>query len=78
MDIPYIYIYTTINPVVTFLSVTGGFFFRRRTLDWPLNSRFHYGHPDLMDKLQVVQQGGVSKACLKCHEVVNHRIMKHG
>ncbi|CAK9096135.1 1 [Durusdinium trenchii] len=34
----------------------------QRTLDWPLNSRFHYGHPDLMDKLQVVQQGGVSKA----------------
>ena len=36
--------------------------FLERTLDWPLNSRFHYGHPDLMDKLQVVQQGGVSKA----------------
>lgn len=33
----------------------------QRTLDWPLNSRFHYGHPDLIDKLQVVQQGGVSK-----------------
>ncbi|CAJ1402016.1 unnamed protein product [Effrenium voratum] len=33
----------------------------QRTLDWPLAARFHYGHPDLMDKLQVVQQGGVSK-----------------
>ncbi|CAE7879948.1 FKS1, partial [Symbiodinium sp. KB8] len=33
----------------------------QRTLDWPLNARLHYGHPDLMDKLQVVQQGGVSK-----------------
>eukprot|EP00930_Biecheleria_cincta_P015653 TRINITY_DN12986_c0_g2_i1.p1 TRINITY_DN12986_c0_g2~~TRINITY_DN12986_c0_g2_i1.p1 ORF type:complete len:1556 (-),score=205.11 TRINITY_DN12986_c0_g2_i1:228-4286(-) len=33
----------------------------QRTLDWPLNARLHYGHPDLMDKLQIVQQGGVSK-----------------
>ena len=46
----------------------------RRTLDWPLNSRFHYGHPDLMDKLQVVQQGGVSKVW--CDEAMNQ--MEYG
>eukprot|EP00405_Crypthecodinium_cohnii_P007093 CAMPEP_0206420490 /NCGR_PEP_ID=MMETSP0324_2-20121206/873_1 /ASSEMBLY_ACC=CAM_ASM_000836 /TAXON_ID=2866 /ORGANISM="Crypthecodinium cohnii, Strain Seligo" /LENGTH=1614 /DNA_ID=CAMNT_0053884383 /DNA_START=33 /DNA_END=4877 /DNA_ORIENTATION=- len=34
----------------------------QRTMDWPLQARLHYGHPDMMDKLQMVQQGGVSKA----------------
>jgi len=34
----------------------------QRTMDWPLQARLHYGHPDMMDKLQVLQQGGVSKA----------------
>jgi len=33
----------------------------QRTMDWPLQARLHYGHPDMMDKLQVLQQGGVSK-----------------
>eukprot|EP00929_Paragymnodinium_shiwhaense_P061983 TRINITY_DN30951_c0_g1_i1.p1 TRINITY_DN30951_c0_g1~~TRINITY_DN30951_c0_g1_i1.p1 ORF type:complete len:1604 (-),score=362.26 TRINITY_DN30951_c0_g1_i1:181-4992(-) len=34
----------------------------QRTMDWPMESRLHYGHPDMMDKLQIIQQGGVSKA----------------
>jgi len=34
----------------------------QRTMDWPLEARLHYGHPDMMDKLQMLQQGGVSKA----------------
>mmetsp|Transcript_102536 Transcript_102536/g.258317 ORF Transcript_102536/g.258317 Transcript_102536/m.258317 type:complete len:1585 (-) Transcript_102536:49-4803(-) len=34
----------------------------QRTMDWPLDARLHYGHPDMMDKLQMLQQGGVSKA----------------
>jgi len=33
----------------------------QRTMDWPLQARLHYGHPDMMDKLQMIQQGGVSK-----------------
>lgn len=33
----------------------------QRTMDWPLDARLHYGHPDMMDKLQMLQQGGVSK-----------------
>lgn len=33
----------------------------QRTMDTPLQARLHYGHPDMMDKLQVLQQGGVSK-----------------
>merc|ERR1719433_964688 len=34
----------------------------QRTMDWPMEARLHYGHPDMMDKLQMMQQGGVSKA----------------
>jgi len=34
----------------------------QRTMDWPLEARLHYGHPDMLDKLQMLQQGGVSKA----------------
>jgi len=33
----------------------------QRTMDWPLRARLHYGHPDMMCKLQAMQQGGVSK-----------------
>jgi len=33
----------------------------QRTMDSPLKARLHYGHPDMMDKLQMIQQGGVSK-----------------
>eukprot|EP00928_Gymnodinium_smaydae_P017162 TRINITY_DN16559_c0_g1_i1.p1 TRINITY_DN16559_c0_g1~~TRINITY_DN16559_c0_g1_i1.p1 ORF type:complete len:1557 (+),score=196.35 TRINITY_DN16559_c0_g1_i1:34-4671(+) len=33
----------------------------QRTLDRPLGARLHYGHPDMLDKLQMLQQGGVSK-----------------
>eukprot|EP00927_Polykrikos_kofoidii_P034856 TRINITY_DN2947_c0_g5_i1.p1 TRINITY_DN2947_c0_g5~~TRINITY_DN2947_c0_g5_i1.p1 ORF type:complete len:1590 (-),score=233.54 TRINITY_DN2947_c0_g5_i1:233-5002(-) len=33
----------------------------QRTMDLPLKARLHYGHPDMLDKLQMVQQGGVSK-----------------
>ena len=34
----------------------------QRVLDQPLDVRFHYGHPDLMDKLHFLSHGGVSKA----------------
>eukprot|EP00930_Biecheleria_cincta_P028708 TRINITY_DN20020_c0_g1_i1.p1 TRINITY_DN20020_c0_g1~~TRINITY_DN20020_c0_g1_i1.p1 ORF type:complete len:1709 (+),score=246.49 TRINITY_DN20020_c0_g1_i1:135-5261(+) len=33
----------------------------QRTMDWPMGCRMHYGHPDIMDKIQMLQQGGVSK-----------------
>jgi len=39
----------------------------QRTMDRPLEARLHYGHPDIMDKLQMVQQGGVSKATRGLH-----------
>ena len=34
----------------------------RRTMASTLWSRYHYGHPDLLDKLAMMAQGGVSKA----------------
>jgi hypothetical protein len=34
----------------------------QRTLSRPLWSRYHYGHPDVMDKLVLMAQGGLSKA----------------
>ena len=34
----------------------------QRTLARPLWCRYHYGHPDVMDKLALVSQGGLSKA----------------
>ena len=34
----------------------------QRVLSKPLDVRFHYGHPDLMDKLHFLTRGGVSKA----------------
>jgi len=34
----------------------------QRVLTKPLRARMHYGHPDVMDKLQMMAQGGMSKA----------------
>ena len=34
----------------------------QRTMAQDLGSRYHYGHPDMMDKLAMMAQGGVSKA----------------
>eukprot|EP01052_Picozoa_sp_SAG31_P002274 SAG31_NODE_79_length_27235_cov_6.268868_3_plen_2702_part_00 len=34
----------------------------QRALTNPLGARMHYGHPDVMDKLEMIAQGGVSKA----------------
>jgi 1,3-beta-glucan synthase len=34
----------------------------QRTLDRPLAARLYYGHPDIMEKLTMMAQGGVSKA----------------
>merc|ERR1719230_1457895 len=39
----------------------------QRTMDRPLEARLHYGHPDVMDKLQMIQQGGVSKGTRGLH-----------
>ena len=36
--------------------------FFQRVLAAPLDVRFHYGHPDLLDKLHFLTRGGVSKA----------------
>ena len=33
----------------------------QRTMTYPLWSRLHYGHPDMLDKLAMVGQGGMSK-----------------
>lgn len=33
----------------------------QRTMSYPLQSRLHYGHPDMMDKLAMMAQGGISK-----------------
>eukprot|EP00966_Prymnesium_polylepis_P016761 386749-Prymnesium_polylepis.1 len=34
----------------------------QRTMAYPLLSRYHYGHPDMFDKLGLIAQGGMSKA----------------
>ena len=39
----------------------------QRTLYRPLDARMHYGHPDFIDKLTMMQQGGVSKAVKGLH-----------
>ena len=39
----------------------------QRFLTWPLCVRFHYGHPDLWDKVWAFSSGGVSKASRTLH-----------
>ena len=39
----------------------------QRFLTWPLCVRFHYGHPDVWDKVWVTTNGGVSKASRTLH-----------
>ena len=39
----------------------------QRFLTWPLCVRFHYGHPDVWDKVWAVSNGGVSKASRTLH-----------
>ena len=39
----------------------------QRIMTWPGHVRFHYGHPDLWNKLFVMTRGGVSKATRGFH-----------
>eukprot|EP00964_Phaeocystis_antarctica_P011899 scaffold6565_cov46-Phaeocystis_antarctica.AAC.1 len=39
----------------------------QRFMAWPLCVRFHYGHPDVWDKVWVTANGGVSKASRTLH-----------
>lgn len=39
----------------------------QRVMTWPGHVRFHYGHPDLWNKLFVMTRGGVSKATRGFH-----------
>ena len=39
----------------------------QRFLTWPLCVRFHYGHPDMWDKVWALSSGGVSKASRTLH-----------
>ena len=39
----------------------------QRFLTWPLMVRFHYGHPDVWDKVWAFSSGGVSKASKTLH-----------
>ncbi|KOO28461.1 glucan synthase like 7, partial [Chrysochromulina tobinii] len=39
----------------------------QRFLTWPLMVRFHYGHPDVWDKLWAISSGGVAKASRTLH-----------
>ena len=34
----------------------------QRVMTWPGGVRFHYGHPDVWNKLFVMTRGGISKA----------------
>ena len=39
----------------------------QRFMAWPLCVRFHYGHPDMWDKVWALSSGGVSKASRTLH-----------
>ncbi|CAM9896503.1 unnamed protein product, partial [Choristocarpus tenellus] len=39
----------------------------QRALDNPLHIRFHYGHPDLFDRMTAITMGGVSKCSKGIH-----------
>ena len=39
----------------------------QRTMTFPGRARFHYGHPDVWDKLWVMTRGGISKAARNLH-----------
>ena len=39
----------------------------QRFLTWPLMVRFHYGHPDMWDKVWALSNGGISKASKTLH-----------
>ena len=39
----------------------------QRFLTWPLMVRFHYGHPDVWDKVWAMSCGGVAKASKTLH-----------
>ena len=39
----------------------------QRFLTWPLMVRFHYGHPDMWDKVWALTNGGISKASKTLH-----------
>jgi hypothetical protein len=39
----------------------------QRFLTWPLMVRFHYGHPDVWDKVWAISAGGVAKASRTLH-----------
>ena len=39
----------------------------QRFTTWPLRVRFHYGHPDVWDKVWALSSGGVSKASKTLH-----------
>lgn len=39
----------------------------QRVMSFPGRARFHYGHPDVWDKLWVMTRGGVSKASRNLH-----------
>ncbi|KAL4451723.1 hypothetical protein ABPG75_007385 [Micractinium tetrahymenae] len=39
----------------------------QRVMTWPGSVRFHYGHPDLWNKLFIMTRGGVSKATRAFH-----------
>lgn len=34
---------------------------------WAPQVRFHYGHPDVFDRMSAITMGGVSKACKGIH-----------
>ena len=34
----------------------------QRVMSWPGGVRFHYGHPDVWNKLFVMTRGGISKS----------------
>jgi len=53
-----------LSSIANYMALQEGSFVTQgqRVLDRPLRVRFHYGHPDVFDKLFFMARGGVSKA----------------
>ena len=64
------HIFSHSGGAVAYFSAANEFVFGttvQRFLTWPLMVRFHYGHPDVWDKLWCVGNGGVAKASRTLH-----------
>ena len=64
------HIFSSLGGIVAEFAASNEFVFGtnvQRFMTWPLRVRFHYGHPDVWDKVWAFSSGGVSKASRTLH-----------